>query len=177
MLKEIMRNPNKKIKLIIFTLILCGTIVFLILFSIQNINHKNRKEFQAVAGNWKVAEYLGEAVEYHGVDDNADAEGIRDDKEDIEIKKSFLNKKLSINKKNVMQFSAPSELGYYYSDWSELYHLYRQPPNKLDILLPPFLCITFKLKNHEESLDIIMDSHGSTVLEVNGEFFRLEKVY
>lgn len=176
MLKEIIQNPNKKIKLFIFTLILCGAVIFLILCWIQNNNHKNKKEFQAVIGNWKVAEYLGEAVEYHEVDDNIEKGGIRDGEEHIEIEKNFLNKELSINKKSVMLFSAPSELGYYYSDWSDLYHLYRQPPNKLGNLLPPFFCASFKLKYYDESLDIIMDSHGSAVLKVNNYFFRLEKV-
>lgn len=72
-------------------------------------------------------------------------------------------------------FSPPIELGYQVLNWNDLLSIYRQPSDIWDGITPPFLCISFSLKDYDDSFDLIIDTNGIATLVVKGQFFRLEK--
>ncbi|GLC80566.1 hypothetical protein LBYZC6_26800 [Lacrimispora brassicae] len=174
---EILRSRRIKIILFIISIIFVSIVIYYNSLSTHNDNYLNKQlaseEFLAVTGDWKVTEYLGEGVEYHEVEVKTDAQQIEHDKIILETKERYLDKILVIDKKNVVSFFPPTELGYYCSDWNELFEIYRQSPYVLSDIFPPFLCVSFQLKGNDDYLDIIMDNNGTTILVVKGSFFRL----
>lgn len=130
-------------------------------------------ELQKVYGKWKVVEYLGRGVEYSGIDVN-DVDYINQTNEYTKLmQETYLDVVLNIEKDNILFFSAPSEMGYYYNDYSDLFFIYRQPL-ELEVT-PPFMCIEMQLKDTDEMINIINDAEDNVVLEVSGHFFKLEK--
>lgn len=124
-------------------------------------------------GEWEVVEYLGSAVEYHGVE-LKNAEEIKAAEEyDASVKEKYLGTVIQLTEENTAYFGAPCEVGYYYEDYSELFMLYRQPYTTE--IVPPFNCVSMYLKDTEDNIDIIIDGSNMVVLEVRGNFFKLKK--
>jgi phosphopantothenoylcysteine synthetase/decarboxylase len=131
-------------------------------------------EISAIYGDWKITEYLGQSVEYHGTEATTNNEKNENEKIVKRIKEKYLNKKLHIDSKNITAFSPPTELGYYVSTWNDLFSIYRQPSDIWEDISPPFICISFSLKDFDDSLGFIVDTNGIATLVVKGQFFRLD---
>ncbi len=196
MFKEIIRN--QKSKAVIVTLILFSLITFLSC-GLQPKKESNSliskdtesnevsavsgggekaesKEISVAYGDWKITEYLGESVEYHGAEATTKVEKNENEKIIMRIKEKYLNTELHIDAKNITAFSPPTELGYRVSTWDDLFLIYRQPSDIWDGISPPFICISLSLKDFDDSFDLITDSNGIATLLVKGQFFRLEKI-
>jgi len=133
-------------------------------------------ELFAVLGQWTVAEYIGNYVEYHEATTKTKEQEIEEEKFVSEIKKKYLEKIIEINSEKVVSFSPPTELGYCYSNWGDLFDIYRQPPDIWDGASLPFLCLSIQHKDFSgDTLDFIVDNNDNLTLFVNGLFFRLEK--
>jgi hypothetical protein len=65
-----------------------------------------------------------------------------------------------INKKNLIIFGPPTELGYYCENWDELFFIFRQPSLECTA---PYLCASFRIKEYSDCLDIIMGNNGIAV--------------
>ena len=195
MLKEIIRNQKSKaviIAVIVFslnTLVSCGVQPkkennSLIsketesdeVSAVSGGGEKAESEdISAIYGDWKITEYLGESVEYHGAEETTKVEKNENEKIIMRTKEKYLNTELHIGSKNITAFSPPTELGYRVLTWDDLFLIYRQPSNIWDGISPPFICISFSLKDFDESFDLIIDTNGIATLVVKGQFFHLEK--
>jgi hypothetical protein len=181
MLKEIIKKPRSKVVIVVVIV----TFLFIAVYCViqpkkeNNIFLSNKiesEEFSSVSGNWRITEYLGESVEYHGAEATTKAERNENDKIIRKIKKKYLNKEFLIDSKHITVFSPPTELGYHVLNWNDLFLIYRQPPNIWDGISPPFLCVSFSHSDLDDSFDLIIDTNSIATLVVKGQFFRLEKV-
>lgn len=180
MLTEIIRNQKSKaviVAVIVFsliTLVSCG-----VQPNKENnslISKKTESEvISATYGEWKITEYLGESVEYHGSEATTEAEKSENEKVLKEINEKYINKELHIDSKNITAFSPPTELGYHVLTWDDLFSIYRQPSDIWDGISLPFLCISLSLRDYDDSFGLIIDTNGIATLVVKGQFFRLEK--
>lgn len=180
MLKEIIQRKESKVVIVVIFIAFLLIVASLVMNPKQEKNNLNSEiteseEFAAISGVWKVTEYLGEGVEYHGGEPATEAEKSENDKTIKETKETYLNKELYMDIKNITDFGPPSELGYQVLTFEDLFFIYRQPAN-LPEMSPPFLCISFELKGYDDYLDIIIDANGIATLIVKGSFFRLEKI-
>lgn len=180
MLKEIIQREKSKVIIVIMLIFFLFIVASLIIQQKKEKNSLNSEiteseEFAAISGVWKVTEYLDHAVEYHGGEPVTEAEKSEYTKISKETKEKYLNKELHIDSKNISDFGPPSELGYQVLNYQDLFFIYRQPPNLPDIS-PPFLCISFGIKDNDDDLDIILEAKGMAMLTVKGLFFRLEKI-
>ena len=154
MLKEIIRNQKIKSVIVVVIIIFLITVIYC---AVQPRKENNSliskkiesKEFSSISGDWKITEYLGESIEYHGAEATTEAERSDNDKIIKEIKEKYLNKELHLNLNNLTDFSPPTELGYNVLNWNDLFSIYRQPSGIWD---------------------------GIATLVVKGQFFHLEKV-
>jgi hypothetical protein len=180
MLKEIIRNQKNKVVIVVVIVIFLITAVYCVVQPRKENNNYLKKiesdEFSAISGDWKITEYLGESIEYLGAEATTEAERSDNDKIIKEIKEKYLNKELHLDSNNITAFSPPTELGYHVLSWNDLFSIYRQPSSIWDGISPPFLCISFSLKDFDDSFGLIMDSNGIATLVVKGQFFRLEKI-
>lgn len=181
MLKEIIQNQKIKAGIVIVIVIFLFTVVYCVNQPKKENNNLISKtaeseEVIAVSGDWKITGYLGESVEYHGAEAATEAERSENDKIIKEIKEKYLDKELHIDLKNIAAFSPPSESGYHILNWNDLFLIYRQPSDIWEGISPPFICISFSLKNFDDSFDLIVDTNGIATLVVKGQFFRLKKV-
>jgi len=176
MIQGIFGHQKIRVITIIFILFVC-ILVFLLTrkLNFYDKTYSLSDEFLSVSGNWNVTDYLGEADEYHGAERTTLDEEIEHKKFVTELKEKYLDKKLEITSNNILSFYPPDELGFNCKNWDELFMRYRQPPDIWNDSLPPFLCASFKLKGYNDSLDIIMDANGRSLLVVKGQFFQLEK--
>lgn len=181
---EISRTKKNKL-LLVLLFIICSIFLAKIFFwSGKNNGDINtylskqllEEEFLLIKGKWKIVEYLDTSVEFHGIDTNIEKETIQKEKSIVDIKNEYLGKELDISEKTLTYLGAPDELGYYYSDWNDLFFIYRQPLSIGENISPPFICISFKLKKDENKLNIILDTDNKALLSVKGYFFKLEKV-
>ena len=172
---------RKELKIILLVLF---SIIFLLFgctektdqIDLNNYNQENTEnELSTVLRQWYVAEYLGKSVEYHEAVVKTKEQEIEGERFDSETKKNYLDQTFQISKEKVISFFSPTELGYYYSDWSELFSIYRQPPDIWDGISPPFFCISIQHEDFNDTLNLIVDNNDNVVLYVNGLFFRLEK--
>ncbi|MFA9466993.1 MAG: hypothetical protein ACERKN_22290 [Velocimicrobium sp.] len=144
MLKEIIQNKKIKAVIIIVIVIFLYIVVYCVIQQKkENNNHISKtdeseevsaisgggktaesEEVSTTYGEWKITEYLGESVEYHGAEATTKTEKIENEKA---IKEKYLYKKLYIDSKNITAFSSPTELGYHVLSWDELFSIYRQP--------------------------------------------------
>lgn len=181
MLKEIIRNQKNKVVIVVVIVIFLITAVYCdVQPRKENNNLISKKivsdEFSAISGDWEITEYLGESIEYHGAEATTEAERSDNDKIIKEVKVKYLNKELHLDSNNITAFAPPTELGYHVLSWNDLFSIYRQPSGIWDDISPPFLCISFSLKDFDDSFGLIMDSNGIATLVVKGQFFRLEKI-
>lgn len=181
MLKEIIQNQKSRVLIIVFAILL---FIVVIIFCVSQSMDKNDssylnildiEEMSVITCVWKVTEYLGESVEYHGAEATTEADLSEKDTIIKKIKDEYLNKELHINNESIITFSHPTELGYQITNWDDLFLIYRQPSDIWDSISPPFFCVSFSLKNYDESFDLIIDTNNIATLVVNGLFFRLEK--
>lgn len=181
MLKEIIRNQKSRILIILLVLLL---FIVVIIFYVNkrkdendasNLSIFDTEEISVITGVWKVTEYLGESVEYHGAEVTTETELSEYDTISKKIKDKYLNEELHINNESIITFSPPTELGYQIMNWEDLFLIYRQPADIWDGISPPFFCVSFSLKNYDESFDLIIDTNNIATLVVNGLYFRLEK--
>lgn len=164
-------QKGSKLSVLIIFIIIIGGIGFYFSQSNPYANEQlDMEEFRSMEGVWEIVEYLGAAVEYQGAEESETNQEILDTTE------KYLNKKLYLKPQNVIYFLPPTELGYYCSDWDELFFIYRQPANGLEYMVPPFLCASISLKDCDDYLDIIIDADANALLSVKGQFFQLEKV-
>ncbi len=180
MLKEIIQNKKIKVVIVIVIVIFLFTVVYCVMQPKKENNNLISKtaESEAISatyGEWKITEYLGESIEYHGAEATTKAEKSENEKVIKEIKEKYLYKKLYIDSKNITAFSPPTELGYNVLTWDDLFSIYRQPSDIWDGISPPFLCISLSLKDYEDSFGLVVDTNGIATLVVKGQFFRLEK--
>lgn len=175
---------KKKVKLFIciplFLLILIISFSFLLDISKNNKSNERLKdvflseEFLRLSGEWEVSEYLGEAVEYHGINQSEEYQ-----KENATISRqiidSYLGTSIDINKNSLEMFYSPNELGFYFSDIEDVYAIFRQPSDILENMEPPYLCVKIRLKDYVEDFCILMDQYGETILEIKASFFRIKK--
>lgn len=179
MLKEIIRKPKNKAIIIVIVIFLIAVVYCVVQPRKESISRSSKKieskEFSAVSGDWKITKYIGESVEYHGAEANTEAERSENNKIIKEVKKKYLNRELHIDLKNITAFSPPTELGYQVLNLNDLFSIYRQPSDMRDGISPPFLCISFRLKDYEDSFGLIVDTKGVATLIVKGQFFRLDK--
>lgn len=140
----------------------------------NSYEHENAEnELSTVLGQWYVAEYLGESVEYHGIRLKTEEQENEEERLILDTKEIYLEKTIEIETEKVIFFSSPTEIGYYYSDWDEMFMIYRQPPDIWDETSPPFLCISILHEDFNENLDLILDNNNNATLYANGLFFRL----
>lgn len=139
-----------------------------------------KEVFSLFEGEWKVVDYIASApTEHVGMYQNKqEYEEAQEHSKKIEkeLSEKYLNTILIISEENVISFSRPLEIGFYYKDWNEFLLVY----NKLFITTGeyielPCICAIIKLKDHDESLYIAMGSNGKVVLGVKGSVFLLEK--
>ena len=193
MLKEIIQNKKIRAVIVIVSVIFLFTVVYCAMKPKKENNNLISKETEKVTvisgggkteedeeisaayGEWKITDYLGESVEYHGADATTKVEKSENEKVIKKIKKKYLHKKLFIDSKNITAFSPPTELGYNVLTWDDLFSIYRQPSDIWDGISSPFLCISLNLKDYDDSFDLIIDTNGIATLVVKGQFFRLEK--
>lgn len=193
MLKEIIRNPKSKAVIIV---VIVFSLITLVSCDVQPKKENNSlisketesnevsgggekaepEEVSAICGDWKITEYLGECVEYHGAEATTKTEKKENEKIIMRIKEKYLNTEFHIDANNITAFSPPTELGYHVSTWDDLFLIYRQPSDIWDGISPPFICISLSLKDFDDSFDIITDTNGIATLLVKGQFFRLEKI-
>jgi|LFRM01.1.fsa_nt_gb hypothetical protein len=196
MLKEIIRNPKSKAVIIV---VIVFSLITLVSCGVQPKKENNGlisketesdevsavsgggekakpEEVSAICGDWKITEYLGESVEYHGAEATTKTEKNENEKIIMRIKEKYLNTEFHIDTSNITAFSPPTELGYHVSTWDDLFLIYRQPSDIWDGISPPFICISLSLKDFDDSFDIITDTNGIATLLVKGQFFRLEKI-
>lgn len=134
MLKEIIRNPKSKA---VIAAVIVFSLIALISCGVQPKKENNSltskktesEEFSTTYGKWKIAEYIGESVEYHGSEATTKAEKNENEKIIKEIKGKYLNKELHIDSKNITAFSPPTELGYHVLTRNDVFSIYRQPSN------------------------------------------------
>ncbi len=177
MLKEIIQNQKSKAVIVVVIVIILFTVFYCVIQSKKENNSSilETEEFSAVSGYWIITEYLGESVEYHEAEATTETERSENDKIIKEIKEKYLNKEFHIDSKSIVAFLPPTELGYHVLNWDDLFMIYRQPSDIWDGISPPFLCISFSLKELDDSFDLIIDTNGTATLVVKGQFFRLEK--
>ncbi len=178
MLKEIIPRKRSKVVIVVILMAFLFIVASLAMKSKKEKNNLNSEiteseEFAAISGVWKVTEYLGEGSEYHGAEPTTEVEKSENARIIKETKEKYLNKELHMDSKNIISFGPPNELGYQVSTFEDLFFIYRQPAN-LPNMTPPFLCISFELKDYDDYLDIIIDANGIATLTVKGSFFRLE---
>lgn len=139
-----------------------------------------KEVFSLFEGEWKVVDYIASApTEHVGMYQNKqEYEEAQEHSKKIEkeLSEKYLNTILIISEENVISFSRPLEIGFYYKDWNEFLLVY----NKLFIATGeyielPCICAIMKLEDHDESLYIAMGSNGKVVLGVKGSVFLLEK--
>lgn len=136
--------------------------------STQNKDGSNQFNYENevldnVAGKWQIVDYLGHSVETTG-------EELRDVTEE-EIKK-YIGKCIDVSEGNITAYYAPTELGYFYDTYKDLFFVCRNPSD-IDII-PGFMCIEINLKNWDEWIDIISDASGKKIACIEGLFFELE---
>lgn len=193
MLEEIIQNKKIRAVIVIVSVIFLFTVVYCAMKPKKENNNLISKESEKITvisgggktdedeeisaayGEWKITDYLGESVEYHGADATTKIEKSENEKVIKKIKKKYLYKKLFIDSKNITAFSPSTELGYNVLTWDDLFLIYRQPSDIWDGISPPFLCISLNLKDYDDSFDLIIDTNGIATLVVKGQFFRLEK--
>ncbi len=93
MLKEIIQNQKSKAVIVVVIVILLFTVVYCVIQPKKENNSliSESEEFSAASSDWKITEYLGESVEYHGAE-ATEAERSKNDKIIKEIKEKYLNK-------------------------------------------------------------------------------------
>jgi len=168
---------NKKNKNILFIMLS----IILLLFSgcaatTDNTDIiKDENELLTILGIWNVAEYLGESTEFHEIEVKTNEQEMEEEEINSVIKENYLEKSFEISNEKVVSFSSPTELGYYCSDWDELFTIYRQPPDIWEGLEPPFLCISIQHEDFNDTLNFIVDNSDNAFLYVKGLFFRLDR--
>lgn len=166
-----------------FTIILSFTL-FLCCSCSSKANYDNltqempiveENELSNILGNWHVNEYLGKSVEYHGIGEKTEEQKKDEEIFSTQIKEKYIDQTIKINGEKVENFYPVSDSNYHCSDWSDLFHVYRQPHDIWDGVSPPFFCISIRHTDFDDNLDFIVDNNGNVTLYVNGLFFRLEK--
>ncbi|MCM1040679.1 MAG: hypothetical protein NC434_15285, partial [Ruminococcus sp.] len=132
------------------------------------------EEFNSFEGKWIIGEYIDSAVESHGVDINSEEYKNSLEEMILELKEKYENYIFEVYEDSIEYFYPASELGYYYSDYSILFDIYRQPPT-IEIV-PPFLCASLRIRGLDEEMSIIIDGNGEAVLEVEHCFFKIDKI-
>ena len=133
---------------------------------VDSENEGVSKEFY---GEWVITEYLGKSVPYHEEVAVQTEEGV-----ESEINtEQYLGKQIIINQESVESICPPTELGYSYETWDDLFFVFR---NSSDLILkPPFQCADIQIKEIDEEFSIIIDSEAKAVLYVQGEFYNIER--
>ena len=167
-------------------ILLCVLIVSVLVFPNTLLTDKTNdylseqlasNEFFTVMGHWKVTEYLGAAIEYHGAEITMEEEQREHDEIVAKTIEKYIGKMLMIDTENVVGFYPPDEMGYHYDTWDDLFFRFRPAGMTLEGMSPPFLCAYIELKDFDEYMHIIMDCNsGEMVLTVRGEFFKLERI-
>ncbi len=79
MLKEIIQNQKSRVLIILIVILLFIAIIFCVnqrrdKNDDSNLSILDTEEMSAITGVWKVTEYLGESVEYHGAEATTETE-------------------------------------------------------------------------------------------------------
>ncbi len=139
---------------------------------IKNLSYE--EAFEVIRGKWEVAEYLGEATEYHGVDLD-DPEYQESQKKNREyVFQEYFGKRLEIDEKNIVDFMSRSDGKFIYETYNELFTVVRNPASIA--YEPPFFIASVQLEGYAEQLTIIKSADDVFFFTVRGLFFKLNKI-
>lgn len=122
-------------------------------------------------GEWRVDEYLDWQVACTG--EIIDEEYYRNMELHVkEVEEQYLGKVLSVNEDSIEYFASRNDSRYVYETWSYLFVAYRQPLAVAEVLQEPYVGAYIKIKDVDDSFDIIIDENRNAVIEIRGVFFK-----
>lgn len=122
-------------------------------------------------GEWRVDEYLDWQVACTG--EVIDEEYYRNMELHVkEVEEQYLGKVLSVNEDSIEYFASRNDSRYVYETWSHLFFVYRQPLAVAEVLQEPYVGADIKIKDVDDSFDIIIDENRNAVIEIRGVFFK-----
>lgn len=135
-------------------------------------NDELPEEFHLFKGKWVIGEYIGACLEEPYEEMGAEEKTLHE-KWNLEYRKGYEGYSFEIDVDSVTYFMSPCELGYHFDEHQDILKFHRYPP-KLEIV-PPYLYAWVRLKELDETFDIILDGNGDAVLVVGGRFFELNR--
>ena len=131
--------------------------------------------FNLLEGEWVAMEYAGTI--YESGFDEAYEEWYQEEMQEYtnEIIEKYLGSEYRIEINNLVYFTPYDDFDLILEDYEELFFVTRFIPGEFVTITPPFIGLSARLADKNESYGFIIDADGTVLIEIEYCFFRLER--